>query len=479
MLYAIKCYSNLLMTPENSNRQSKRHESILTHATEVMADMSFTYGTQSFLISELEARQIGEAVSNRDQRALRDVVDGAVTAATDDYRGTNAAECIGVWNETLVTIFGEDITLARMLEDDDSRELLNLVMKSSELTQLDMDTTAYLKFLETIAVSTMPNNGFKNYPESRRSRSGGTERSLYNRSVSLLTCFADSEPGIRTLRENILAAAPYALDHYLASLVRARSAQTSLEYIIEMDEYDIQRQKADLSRVLKDEQTEHDIEINDLIHVLEWKMLLGDGEDRHTTHKRVKSILESQTKTEFQRRHLFQNWNPERLDFLISIVEQAIIQKRHPRMFISNRFEDGAGVYIAVELDHPHDATHKIAFADNPLSGNALYIVDEVQLENEGHPNGWETVFGSNRRIARERGATRRYHTGNWQGIAPTLLSMGELPNDEKTAISTPEIPLPEIQVHDQPIPHELSLNEILAIAQKAINAHNKLMQNE
>jgi len=456
------------MSPENIQRNTQRREHILQHAHEVLSDMSYTYGTQSFLISENEAHRIGEAVNNRDHHELRTVLDGAVTAATDDYRGTSAAECIGVWNETLATIYGEDVTLNDMLESDEHRELLNIVLTGSEETQLDMETTEYLKLLETIAIATMPAEGFKPPTESRRSRAGGTERALYNRSVSILNFFADNEPGIRTIRENLLAANPQALDNYLASFVRARSAQTSLEQIIEMDEYDIRRQKAELGRTLRDEQDEHDIEINDLMHVLEWKMLIGSDEDRSRTHRKVRGILEGQAKTELQRRQLDQNWNTERLDFLIEIVERGVAEDRHPGMYISNRFEDGAGVYIAVELDHPNDPTQKIAFADNPLSGNALYIVDEVKLRNERHPNNWQNVFGSVRRIARERGATRRYHTGDWQGIMPALLGMGAVPGREMITTQTPELQAPK----------NLSTNEVLAMAQRAINAHNLLMED-
>jgi len=444
----------------------------------VLGSMPQTYGTQSIIVSEQEALIVGEAVATRNHRAIREVFGDTLEKTVDDYRATNAQECIGVWNRTIANTYGEDIVLHDMLADNDTRELLNALLTSSENSQLGLDTTEYLKLLETVAIITMPDKGFTSYPESRRSRTGGSERAVFYRSISLLTSCADSTPGIRSVREGILSTDQTALSKYLASSAKSSSAQASLEKIIEMDPHDIRREKAGLTRTILDQQTEHDAEIDDLLHVLEWRMLDGGDSDRETRHKRIQKIIEGQSTTERQQRQLYQNWCPERLDFLIEIAEMAHEQDRHPQMYISNRFEEGAGVYVALELDNPHDPTQKMLFADNPLSGNALYIVDEARLENEDRPNDWRNVLGASRRIARERGAIRKYHTKNWQDILPTIMGMGaELkPRATKVPALHTEAPAPVPETEPTPEADTDSVEGLIESSRRAVARNRALV---
>lgn len=414
------------MKREQHTPSEERRKEILAHSSEALANLPHSYGSQSFILSEYEAEEVGEAIHTRNHRAIYDVIGGVLDSAVEDFVATGPEECIGVWNQSFESIYGEGITLGDLLANNDTRELLNYVLTGSEKTQLGMDTTEYLKLIETIAIATMPDKGIKSIPESRRSRTGGSERALFNRSVSQLSMFADSTPGIRTMRENVLNTDPNALNKYLGSMVKSHSAQSVLANLMELNEHDIRRKKAGLERIFNEEQIDHDMDIEDLLHILEWKILNNDEEDRETRHTRIKKIIEGQSQTERQRRQLDYDWCPERLDFLIEIAETAKTNGRHPSMFISNRFEEGAGVYVAVELDNPHDPTKKMLFADNPIAGNALYIVDEAGLSNEGRPNYWQKVLGANRRIARERGALRKYHTKNWQAILPKVMTMGE-----------------------------------------------------
>ncbi|MGV9001880.1 MAG: hypothetical protein ACOH18_02900 [Candidatus Saccharimonadaceae bacterium] len=466
------------MSPEAKRKNDARRQVILDRSTEVLGNTSQTYGTQSIIVSEQEATIVGEAVATRNHRAIREVFGETLEATVEDYRATDAGECIGMWNRAIASTYGENIVLHDMLVDNETRELLNMLLTNSEISQLGLDTTEYLKLLETIAIITMPEEGFRSYPESRRSRTGGGERALFYRAISLLTSCADATPGIRTVREDILNTDQNALSKYLASVVKSDNAQASLEKIIEMDKHDIRRQKAGLERTVLDQQTDHDIEIDDLLHVLEWKMLNGKEESRETRHKRIQKVIEGQSITEFQKRRLYQDWCPERLDFLIEIAEMAHAQNRHASMYISNRFEEGAGVYVAVELDNPYDPTQKIVFADNPLSGNALYIVDEARLQNQGHPNTWRNVLGSSRRIARERGAIRKYHSKNWQDILPTIMGMGaELvtTQPEEAGIEIPDVPeltlvVPEVQTKSQ------SIDELISSTHLAIKRNHALV---
>ncbi len=415
-----------LLTPSEQRRSE-----ILAHSSEVLADMPHSYGTQSFILSESEAAQIGEAIHTRDHRAIYDLVNPVLSSAVEDYKATEPRECIGIWNQTFATIYGEGIKINDLLANDNTRELLNTVLTDSNTTQLGMDTTEYFKLLESVAIATMPDTGFRTLPASKRSRAGGSESALFYRTISLLDNVASTPPGIRTMREDVLKTDANALNKYMASMVRTHSAQETLATILDMEPHDIRRQKAGLELVFREEEIDHDIEIDDMLHILEWKMLMGPEEDRATRHKRIKMIIEGQSQTERQRRKVDYDWCPERLDFLIEIAEQAKKDGRNPAMYISNRFEEGAGVYVSVELDNPNDPTQKMLFADNPIAGNALYIVDEVRLENEGRPNSWQSVLGANRRIARERGAIRKYHTKNWQDILGKVMSMGETPDPE------------------------------------------------
>ena len=424
-LVTVLCYNMQTMSPESRAQSAERRKAIIERSAEVLGSIPYTHGTESIIVSEQQATVLGEAVASRDHRAIRDVFGDTLDKTAEDYRATEAGECIGVWNRTIANTYGEDITLHDMLNGNDERELLNILLTGSEKNQLGLDTTEYLKLLETVAIMTMPEQGLASYPESRRSRTGGSERALFFRSISLLTACADAEPGIRSVREAILKGEDNPLSAYLGALAKSWDAQSSLATIIEMDEHEVRRSKVGLERTILDTQTEHDIEVEDMLHVLEWKMLGGSDEDHETKHRRIQKIIEGQSVTELQKRKLYADWCPERLDFLIEIAEMAKEAGRNPQMFISNRFEEGAGVYVALELDNPHNPDKKMLFADNPLSGNALYIVDEVRLENEDRPNPWQNVLGASRRIARERGAIRKYHTKNWQDILPTIMGMG------------------------------------------------------
>ena len=462
------------MKPVNLNPSEQRRKDILAHSSEVLADMPQSYGTQSFILSEKEAALIGEGIHERNHRAIFDVLSPVIQSAEEDYIATEAGECIGIWNKAFASIYGEGITINDLLANDTTRELLNTVLMDSVNTQLGMDTTEYLKLLESVAIATMPDEGFKSLPVSKRSRAGGSERALYYRSISLLDSIASTPPGIRTMREGVLNTDANALNKYTTSMVRTHCAQGSLATILEMEPHDIRRQKAGLERTFLEEEVEHDIEIDDMLHVLEWKMLTGPEEDRATRHKRIKMIIEGQSQTERQRRKVDYDWCPERLDFLIEIAETAKKDGRNPVMYISNRFEEGAGVYVSVELDNPNDSTQKMLFADNPIAGNALYIVDEVRLENEGRPNSWQSVLGANRRIARERGAIRKYHTKNWQDILGKVMSMGEAPNPDAAIKNLPSEPIVKSESYTPA--YTETTEELIERSRKAQERVNKLV---
>lgn len=420
------------METEFATASERRRATLLAHSTEVLSELPHTFGTQSFILSEGEALRVGEAIHSRNHRAIQKTIGSVQEAAIKDYTETAAIECVGMWNGAFENIFGKGTTINELLLTPETRELLNIALTHSSSTQLGLDTTEYVKLLESIAIVTMPVDGFKNYQDNRRKRLGGSLSAIYNRTISLLDSCANAEPGIRTMREDILTGDTSALEKYLASSVKAKYAQESLAKIIELDADAVLREKNELSYVLLDRKTEDEIEVDELLHVLSWTMLNGRDDDRETKHRRIRKIIENQSQTDFQKERVKRAWCPERLDFLIEIAEGAVKEGRKANMYISNRFEDGAGVYVAVELDNPNDSNSKIVFADNPIAGNALYVVDEARLANEGRENSWLNVLGASRRIARERGAIRKYHTKNWKDILPQILSMGDQPSENQ-----------------------------------------------
>ncbi len=404
-----------------------RREAIIQGSQEVLPAVEHYHLGQSFIITSEESIRIGDAISRRNKEDLLGVVGDTLSMATNDYRATSIRECSGAWDAAFRELYGDGVSLIDFMQDSDTKGALNDILVNSEVDKLGMDEIEYCKLLETVAVASMPDTGYTSIPTSVRSRTGGSDKALYGRTVSLLNHLADSEPGVRKLREGILAGDRSALGVFMGNLSTARYAQESLSKIESLDRYEIKRHKADISRSLSGEDDAESVDVESLVHILDWQLLTG-SEGRVATHKQVKGIIEAQSKTEHQKRSLVSNWCPERLDFLIDIAETAAQSGRDPSILISNRFEEGVGVYVAVEMTHPHDKSKKIVFADNPLSGNALYCVDEVKLENEGRPAGWFSVLGSSRRIARERGAIRKYHSKNWQAIVPEIILMGEVP---------------------------------------------------
>jgi hypothetical protein len=117
---------------------------------------------------------------------------------------------------------------------------------------------------------------------------------------------------------------------------------------------------------------------------------------------------------------------------------------RHPEIYISSTFNNGAGLYLAVGLDHPQDSSKQIVVADNPVCGNALYFVDEMNTQSyDGIPYAWNEVLGASKQIARDRGATRRYHTGNWVEVARAVCEYTGEHRKRETPVIAPETPVP------------------------------------
>ena len=419
---------------------------VVAGSKELLADQSCSFGDQSFILSEKEAEQVGAAIANRDHIMLHDVVGDLIDQVTNDYIDTDALDYSPDWDAALRKSHGPGAHYGRLFEHENYTLLLNELLVHESQEELGLDDVAYLKMLETTAILSMPSTGYVNPPESRRSRKGIGYKPLYNRAISMLNSHALHGPGIRTVREGILSQDTQSLDTYIASTVRSHNAQNSLARIVTMTPEEVVSEKKRLLYAVSGDSSELDIDYSDQLHILQWNMLDG-SQDRDTQRDIIRRIIEDQPQTEQQREKTVRNWEPERIDFLIGIAEAATLEGRNPNIYISSRFNTGSGVYIAVELEHPHDKKKKIVFADNPLAGNALYIVDEMKLQNEGRPASWPQVLGSSRKVARQKGATRKYHTKDWQDIVPKILSMGEVQQEPVVPQAYSEVSVDELRL--------------------------------
>lgn len=418
---------------------------VMTGSKELLSDQFCSFGDQSFILSEKEAETVGRAIAERDHIMLHDVIGELIDQAANDYIETDALDYSLEWDTALRRNHGPGSHYGRYFSHENLTFLLNEVLVHESQEDLELDDTAYLKMLETTAILSMPDTGYVNPPALRRSRKGFGYKPLYNRAISMLNSYAMHGPGIRGIREGILDQDAQSLDTYIASTVRSHNAQNSLAKIIDMTPEEIEKEKKRLLYAVSGDSGELDVDYPEQLHILQWNML-DSGYDRDTQRGIIRRIIEDQPQTEQQREKIARDWEPERIDFLIEIAEAAVIEGRNPNMYISSRFNAGTGVYIAVELNHPHDNEKKIVFADNPLAGNALYIVDEMKLQNEGRPASWPQVLGSSRKVARQKGATRKYHTKDWQDIVPKILSMGEVQQETPPTYTQSEISVDELR---------------------------------
>jgi hypothetical protein len=155
-----------------------------------------------------------------------------------------------------------------------------------------------------------------------------------------------------------------------------------------------------------------------LTHLLSWTILPPEISERRDK-RALKQAAMDRAVSDHQRKRLEEDWLDERIELIFDIARLGLDANRNPNIFISNTFDNGAGLYLAVGLTHPQDASKQVVVADNPVNGNALYMVDELNTQKRnGESYVWNEVLGANKRIARERGATRRYHTGNWVEVA-------------------------------------------------------------
>lgn len=393
------------------------------------------------------ARHLGDAISRRDLHGIITPFAETLDVISGDFADGDINEV----RDSIETTFKNRLPSApenfiEALTNPESREELDTAI-TQDNTRLDMTSSEYLRMLETILVAETPENislahDFRSNPRRYR----GTSCELYARAFTALDSMATHEPGVRLLREGVMENNQGALNRFLAREAESRLACDILGSHLDSIANGTAYQKAgEMRYVLGENEPQGEIE---KFEVLEWE-ILPDGETSQSTpslRDRVRKEVEKTVKNGDMT-----DWDESRIDLLTDIASLGHERGRQPEMYISNKFKSGTGVYVAVSLTHPQDPTKRIVVADNPLSKNALYFVDELRTSINPDTDlryEWRDVMVSNKQEARHRGATRRYHVGKWEGYALRICDYQGLPLAEDTPQDPIITPVDEFAAH-------------------------------
>lgn len=406
-----------------SPMKRQRDKAIISHAEALLPNSNYGDG-HNFMISHEEALTVGQAVATRNHKKLRDTLSGAIDQLEDHYESFSIEDLKGEWEAELQRVTGEDGSFLDFMDDSTkAAKLDDCLARRDGTTRLELKPIAYVKLLETIAYATAADDLDAFDPRAALSTRRRKRGNLYSRSVTILEQLCTDEPGVRQIREKLLAGDESALDAYFVNLSRMRVAQKAYANIIETFE--------DGNAGTQKYKVRHQLDIangfNELLntHILSWEMLPKEITDSPDRNRAIKTIISDNSKNKSL---VGDRWNDERIDVLFETANLASSQGRSADIYISSTFDGGAGLYLAAVLAHPLDSDKKLVVADNPLKGNALYIVDEQLTEYDegtGEQYEWREVLGVYRRVARARGARRRYHTGDWSQLPRAVCEYG------------------------------------------------------
>lgn len=423
-----------------SIQSSEREKKILNSAQEVLPSHACGINGRNIILSDGDAQRIGSAIIRRDRDTLYDIFSEPIRDMIDDYDNLEVAELKDEWVAAFQQSTGIDADLSTFLHNPASREALNDALVGKSREELGMGPVGYIKMLETLAIADAPallvENGFKDRYDSPRYRRSGPN-ALFGRAVSILRGIAGDEPGIRKIREEIIEGNEDGIDDFAAQLSESGLANRAYTNIIDMFNNRLlpqaQHDVRDILFACAEQVAYDELEIT---HILDWTILPpGMGEDPNIS-QRLKNSCIAQLETPEHRAIVEKDWKDERVDFIFNLAHMGFDEGRNPQIYISSKFKGGLGFYLGVELDHPHMPGKKIVCADNPIHGNAVYLVDESNSSTDGagRQYTWQEVLGEHKHLARRRGAKRRYHTGDWQGLAKKVIGFGA----EQTVVAEP-----------------------------------------
>ncbi len=408
------------MSPTSRNREKKIRESAEQLLTQVPVS-----DAHNFIVSRDQACLIGEAVLTRNHKVLRDTLGGAVEQLEDDYDSFGIEDLKSEWNAELTRINGREVSVLDCVDAPDARSSLDDSLAQRDgAPKLELKPITHVKLLETIIYASAPEglNTFNpKYATTHRYRKG--KSNIHARALNTLERMCEQEPGVRQIREKLLHSDEHPLDSYFAGLSKMRLAQKAYADIIET----FQSGRADAKRAEVRNLLDTSNGFNELLgtHILNWEMLPDEILESPDRNRKIKQLISERSNN---RKKLQETWSDERIDVLFDTAHLASSRGRTASIYISNTFDGGSGLYLAAVLSHPLDDEKFLAVADNPLKDNALYIVDEQLTEFDqqtGKQYRWRDVLGVHKRVARARGARRRYHTGDWSELPKAVCEYG------------------------------------------------------
>lgn len=451
----------------------QRRDLITSKATELLADTPLGADDHRFLLSAHEAAIVGDAIGRRDHDVLYGVLGGAIGEMARTYAEVSIDTVQSTWERSLQQTTGLPGDTLEFINSSEHREQLVHIMEQDTYGDtLNLDPIAYVKMLETFALATTPDvpDFRERYFTAKESRKSDNERGLFSRSMRTLRLLSDQEPGIRNVRERLLEDDTSGVDEYLrrsSVMTLAREAYASI-----VERFN-DGKAAEARKVVRDDlgalRTEEELL---LTHILSWTILPADISERRDK-RALKQAAMDRAVSDYQRRRLEEDWSDERIELIFDIARLGLDAGRNPNIYISNTFNNGAGLYLAVGLTHPRDAEKEIVAADNPVNGNALYFVDELATERpDGTLYPWYEVLGASKRIARERGATRRYHTGNWVEVARAVCEYTGEHRKQDAPLVAEQAPTIEVE-RTEPTPSGIArLEQAIKLANEAIAAY-------
>ena len=451
----------------------EREARIITKATEVLADRHVGDDSHRFLLSAVEAETIGQAIASRNYQTLNNTIGKATDAMVATYEDTAISGVQASWETSLHATTGLEGDSLEFIQSSTHRQaLINHLQHDTYGDELDLEPNAYIKMLETFAFATAPDvtELRERHYTSRSARRSPGEQALFARAMTTLITLADQEPGIGIVREHLLDNDASGFNLYLrrySMLNLARQATASIYQASYDGELQQQRERVrhELGSLPDDEELL-------LTHILNWTMLPPEiSEQRNKTA--VRKLAMDRAVSDYQRQRLEEHWSDERIDLIFDIARLGTESHRQPNIYISSTFDNGAGLYLAVGLTHPRDKSKQIVVADNPVNGNALYFVDELltKTDHDNRPYAWQEVLGARKHIARERGATRRYHTGDWVQVAHAVCEYTSKPapmNPVQAATPAPSEAAPKPAPG---APEQLSTEEVIRRFEQATAA--------
>lgn len=374
-----------------------------------------------FIVDDVTAETMAEALSTKNPGLMKRVVGDSINKATYEALDTPASIFLDEWNEVLSLAFNREVTLHEILTSNDVEDIrrLRLTLRDNKKTMLALDTDSYVRLLYTVAACTLPTDGYRlKYTTNQRMRSLDTPLGLFSIATHTLGIYESEEPGLGIVREGVLNQTdPNPVHTYLSRLQKSETSRTALSRIADLVEPE---EISVLSKtVLEDiEEQEPSDEAEELrLHLLTWEILPHDIDDIEGTKTSLKKHAQNLADTKKAKERFEMHWDESRIDALFSIARQELEKGRYVEIYISSAFNNSQEFYVAVEFGHESNEQMKIVIADNPMNGNAIYMVDEkfTQPDENGHNHNWQKVLGASKKIARQRGARRRFHVGEWQ----------------------------------------------------------------